>query len=141
MKSHAPLFLLLLAAAGCAQPVNNSQTLPPASPPPAQQSAAPDKRIVINPSLQRFIQVVKTTSATGPEGYLKIQLDVLNRSDTPHQFRYSIDWLDGDGAELPLAANGFLDWMLLAHETSSIAATAPSPAAKDFRVTFRGVGQ
>jgi len=37
---------------------------------------------------------------------------------------------------LPLAALSWLPWSLLSHETSMLAATAPTPAAKDFRVTF-----
>ena len=91
-----------------------------------------------DPSLEGLIRVVKVNPATRVDGYLKIQVVVQNGSDAPRRFSYSIDWLDGNGAVMPLAGNGFLEWMLLAHETSSITALAPTPAAMDFRITFLG---
>ncbi|MGA2175147.1 MAG: YcfL family protein [Verrucomicrobiota bacterium] len=138
MKTTAPLLFVLLAAAGCAAPVTKTETAPP---PPAARQAAGDKRVLTDPSLDRAIHVVKVQTAAGAEGFLKIQVDVENRSDAPRRFSYSIEWLDGDGGPLPLASNGFLDWMLRAHESSSIAATAPTPVAKDFRITFAGPAQ
>ncbi len=120
-------FLLLLAAAGCSAPVNKTESAPP-----------PDKRITIDPSLAGALRVLKVQSATGAEGYLKIQVDVENRSAAPRRFSYSIDWLDANGSLLPQLSNGFLKWMLRGRETSSIAATAPDSLAKDFRITFRG---
>jgi uncharacterized protein YcfL len=71
-----------------------------------------------------------------PEGYLKIQLNVQNLTGAPKHFRYRIDWYDQDGQGLPLAGATAMDWMLLSHETSFLAATSPTPAAKDFRVIF-----
>jgi hypothetical protein len=149
MKPPAPLLFVWLAATGCAPAVNNSQPFPPAAappvraaaPPPVHAAAAPAKRVIIDPSLESALQVVKATTARGAEGYLKIQVDVENRSEAPRPFRYCIEWLDGDGAVLTMAGNGFLEWMLRGHETSSIAATAPTPAATDFRITFLGPAQ
>ena len=92
--------------------------------------------MVIDPALAHAIQIVAIKSTTGPEGYLKIQLNVQNLTDSPKRFSYRIDWFDREGLELPLAASVSLPWMLLSRETSFLAATAPTPAAKDFRVTF-----
>jgi hypothetical protein len=39
-----------------------------------------------------------------------------------------------------MADSSLLPWMLLGHEVSFLAATAPTPAAKDFRITFVGPG-
>jgi uncharacterized protein YcfL len=157
MKPFAPLFFAWLAATGCASSVNTSnsfktsQPSPPPAPPPLQQPARPaappapapatDKRVVIDPSLAQALHAVKVQSSLGAEGYLKVQVDVENRSEAPLRFSYSMEWLDGNGAVLPLAGNGFLDWMLRAHETSSIGVTAPTPTAKDFRITFLGRGR
>lgn len=108
---------------------------PPVATPPAPQ-AEEDKRAVIAPSLAAALHMVRIQAAKGAEGFLKIQVDVENRSDAPQSFRYAIEWLNANGDVLPLAGNGFLDWMLRAHETSTIAVTAPTAAAKDFRIVF-----
>ena len=126
------LFLLLAAAAGC---VTSVETVKPPAPPPPRQTIM-DKRVVIDPVLDHVIHIVGIKSTTGPEGYLKIQLDIQNLTDAPRQFSYRFDWFDQDGLDLPMAASPPIPWMLLSHETSFLAATAPTPAAKDFRVTF-----
>ncbi len=135
-------FGILLLAAGCATRVENAGLPgPTASQPAAHQPATPsqaasDKRVVMDPALEHAIHVVRIKSATGPAGYLRIQLNVENLTDSPRQFSYRIEWVDQYGQDLPLAALAWLPWTLLSHETSMLAATAPTPAAKDFRVTF-----
>jgi uncharacterized protein YcfL len=142
MKMVKAFLILLLVTAGCVTHVETVQLPPPGASPPAPASPAPqrqtatDKRVVIIPPLDRAIHIVRIKSATGPEGYLKIQLNVQNLTDSPKRFTYHIDWLDHDGLELPMAASVSLPWMLLGRETSFLAATAPTPAARDFRVTF-----
>jgi uncharacterized protein YcfL len=134
--------ILLLAAAGCVTRVETVQlpqpdaSHPEPASPAAQRQTVADKRVVIDPALDHVIHIVGITSTTGPAGYLKIQLNVQNLTDAPKQFNYRIEWFDRDGLDLPLAASASLPWMLLSHETSFLAATAPTPAAKDFRVTF-----
>jgi uncharacterized protein YcfL len=129
--------ILLLAAAGCVTRVEPVQPSHPATPQPAAQPrTVTDKRVVMDPALGHAIHIVGIKSATGPEGYLKIQLNVQNLTDSPRQFSYRIVWFDRDGQELPLAALAPLPWTLLSRETSLLAATAPTPAAKDFRITF-----
>jgi uncharacterized protein YcfL len=136
------LILLLAAATGCVTRVETVQLPQPGAsrPEPASPAAQPqtvtDKRVVIDPALEQAIHIVGIKSTTGPEGYLKIQLNIQNLTDSPKQFSYRIDWFDRDGLDLPMAASAPLPWMLLSHETSFLAATAPTPAAKDFRVTF-----
>jgi uncharacterized protein YcfL len=109
------------------------------APAPLPQPTAADKQIVIDPAVAGALRAVKVQwSTTGVEGYLKIQVDVENRSDVSQRFRYAIEWLNGNGAILPQGGNSFLDWMLMPHETSTIVATAPTAAAKDFRLLFVG---
>jgi uncharacterized protein YcfL len=137
MKIAMPFVILLLAAAGCVTRVETVKLPQPgASQPAAQPQTVTDKRVVIDPALDKAIRIVGIKSTTGPEGYLKIQLNVQNLTGSPRRFSYRIDWFDRDGQELPMAASALLPWMLLSHETSFLAATAPTPAAKDFRVTF-----
>jgi uncharacterized protein YcfL len=131
------LILLLAAAAGC---VTRVETAAPPHPAAAQPAPRPqpvtDKRVAIDPVLANVIQVVGIKSTIGTEGYLRIQMNVQNLAGSPKQFSYRINWFDGEGQELPMANSAPLTWMLLSHETSLLAATAPTPAARDFRVFF-----
>ena len=139
---RAILIVLLVVSGGCVtrierteppRPVNPAGSTPP---PVTQAQPGADKRVVIDSSLTKFIKIVRITSKMSPEGYLKIQLNVQNLTGAPKHFRYRIDWYDQDGQGLPLAGATAMDWMLLSHETSFLAATSPTPAAKDFRVIF-----
>jgi uncharacterized protein YcfL len=132
------LILLLVAAGGC---VTRVETLEPPHPVEAQPQTVTDKRVVIDPALDHVIRIVGIKSTPGSEGFLKIQLNVLNLSNSSERFSYCIDWFDKDGLALSRASSAPMPWMLLSHETSFLAATAPTPTAKDFRVTFIGPGK
>jgi uncharacterized protein YcfL len=80
--------------------------------------------------------VVNVRLTNPPGGFLKIQVNVRNKTESPQRFRYRIEWFDQDGTRLPLADGGFVPWMLLPRETSSIAVTAPARDAADFEVAF-----
>jgi hypothetical protein len=90
---------------------------------------------VLAPGLERVLQVVSVALTNPPDAYLKIQVNVQNKTDVSQWFRYRIEWFDKDGAPLPLAGE-FTRWMLLPHEMSSIAATSPAAAALDFEIAF-----
>ena len=125
----------VLWAVGCAAPAGPATSAPPAPPPP-QRPSAPDPRFVLAPGLERVLQVVSVGLTNPPGAFLKIQVNVQNRTQSPLRFRYRIEWFDKDGAPLPLDGGVFIPWMLLPRESSSIAATAPAPAAVDFGIAF-----
>jgi hypothetical protein len=130
-------------AGGCAAPAGTAGTAgaaTPAPPPPPPQSAA-DQRFVLAPELERVLQVVSVGLTNPPGGFLKIQVNVQNRTQAPQWFRYGLEWFDKDGAQLPLAGGEFTPWMLLPGEMSSIAATAPAPTAVDFGIAFVPYGK
>jgi uncharacterized protein YcfL len=106
----------------------------PVSPPQSLSSA--DQRFVLAPELEGVLQVVKVGLTHPPGTFLKIQINVQNKTDAPARFRYRIEWFDKDGALLPLAGEKFMPWMLLPRETSSIAATALASSAEDFEIAF-----
>jgi uncharacterized protein YcfL len=137
MKLAMSFAFMLLAAAGCATHATKAEPPHRVAPQPAAQSqAVTDSRVVMDPALEHAIHVVRIKAEPGAAGYLRIQLNVQNLTDSPKHFSYRIEWFDRDGGELPLAALSWLPWTLLSHETSLLAATAPTPAARDFRVTF-----
>jgi uncharacterized protein YcfL len=130
-------------AVGCAAPAGPSGPTAPARPaprPPPSPSAA-DQRYLLAPELERILQVEKVHLTNSPGGFLKIQVNVMNKTQAPQWFAYRIDWFDQDGARLPLADKEFTPWMLLAGEKSLIAATAPAPSAVDFEIAFVPYGK
>jgi uncharacterized protein YcfL len=135
MKTTMSFLILLLAVSGCVPMSQTTQPVYPAVPP---RQAVVDKRVVIDPTLENIIQIVGVKSTLSTDGFLKIQVDVQSMIDSPKQFNYRIDWFDREGQELPMAASATMSWMLLSHETSFLAATSPTPAARDFRITFLG---
>lgn len=141
-----PIIVALVWLTGCAHsvpgPVEPSRPTTvsppgfrPAVPPPVSAEVNADKRVVFSPSLQNALKVTDIRSTAGMQGYLKIQVNIQNTTGAPKKFSYRIEWFDSDGQPLPLASAAD-QWMLLAHETSVIAATAPTPAAKDFGIAF-----
>jgi len=165
MKEKKPILILLLTVvAGCVTHVESTerikpetqsqaaqaqpqlQTPPsepklPAPPPQPKPPTAADKRVVIAPLLAHDICVISITATTGSAGFLRIQVNVQSLVDSSRQFNYRIDWFDSNGMDLPMAASATTPWMLLSHESSLLAATAPTPAARDFRVTFLPAGE
>jgi hypothetical protein len=129
----------VVLAGGCAAPANMAGTATPVQTtvqPPAQSQPASDKRFIIAPELQGVLQVLSVSLTNPPGAYLKIQFNVTNKTGALQQFRYRIDWFDKDGGRLPLGSDDFIPWMLMPHEFSSIAATAPAPMAADFGIAF-----
>jgi uncharacterized protein YcfL len=128
-----PLLGLVLAG-GCVTHQETVQTPYP----PVERPTVQDKRIVIDPALSKAIRIVGVKSSVGLEGFLKIQVNVQSMLDSFLQFRYRITWIDAAGNDLPMADSILLHWSLLAHETSFLGATSPTPSARSFRLTFLG---
>ena len=124
---HAALILLVISLAGVIQPAE-------AAPPVASQNAD-DKRVLIVPKLRGILKITRVTASGGARGFLKIQVNVKNTTDSMQHFSYRIEWFDAYGDALAMATTS-IPWKLRPHEESSIAASAPSPAARDFGMAF-----
>jgi hypothetical protein len=140
---------IVVLTAGCGTPSHSpSPQAPTASPagPQAPQvqfspnnplsGGNPDKRYVIAPELLNIIRVADVRLSKSDDGYLKIQVNVQNLTDTRQQFRYRIDWFNSYGDRLKIGDEQFTLWMLMPRETSVIAVTAPSPTAADCGIAF-----
>jgi uncharacterized protein YcfL len=119
---------------GCATPPGPAALAPP--PPPAPSQSAADQRFVIASALEPVIHVVSVRLIHPRGDFLKIQVNVQNKTEAPQRFHYRIEWFDADGVQLQFVGGEFRPWALLPHETSSIAATAPTHAAADFEIEF-----
>jgi len=111
-------------------------TPPTSVPPPISNQSSADRRFVLSPELEPVIRVLSVRLIHPPRDFLKIQVNVQNKTDVPRRFRYRIEWFDADGERLPLPGGELRSWTLLPHEMSSIAVTAPAHAAADFEIAF-----
>jgi hypothetical protein len=129
-------------AGGCAAPVGTAATATASTTtttgktiPSSSQSDA-DQRFVLAPGLERFLQVVSVRSTRPPGAFLKIQINLRNKTEQSQWFHYRIDWFDEDGTRLPQGGWELTPWMLLPNEMSSIVATSPTRTAVDFGIAF-----
>ena len=132
MKTIAPTLLLLLACAGC---VSNVNTLEPAQP-TAQAAVVADKRVISNPDLESAVHVLAVHTSTQPQGFFRVDLQVQNATSSRQSFSYRFDWVDQNGLAIELPTEVALPMTLEGRETTTIGAIAPTPLARDFRVTF-----
>jgi|GEM_PF-261879 len=124
---------LALAMAGCATHDNFPQP-PPNAPAPAA-SAANDKRITTNPSFDAVARVLSVSESPGLEGFLKVEFQIQNTTQSVQSVGYRINWTDRNGAPVDIASP-VPPMTLMPGETAPVVALAPSPVATDFRASF-----
>src|SRR5438309_1545688 len=80
-------------------------TVEPAQP-VAQRQMLADKRVVTDSTLNRHVNILGVNTATGAAGFLKIQVELRNRTRSPQSFTYRVEWFDENGMiiSLPTAA-------------------------------------
>jgi uncharacterized protein YcfL len=110
-------------------------TLEPAQP-VAQRAMLADKRVITDTSLYSRVRILGVNTATGPAGFLKIQVEVENTTLSRQAFTYRVEWFDEQGMIINLPTMTAIPRTLEARETASITATAPTDRAKDFRIKF-----
>lgn len=123
--------VVVLTFTGC-KTVN---TLEPAQP-AAQREMLSDKRVITDSSLNRSVRILGVNQVTGPAGFLKIQVDLLNTTSSRQLFSYRVEWFDENAMIIELPTKTAIPRTLEGRETISITATAPTPRAKDFRIQF-----
>lgn len=135
MKSSLSTLLLfaLVAGAGCRSTQMN--TMEPAQP-AAQREMISDKRVLKDQSLNKAVNIVGVNSAVGEGGFLKIQVEVENRSRSLKSFTYTVEWFDENSMLIELPTAHARPRSLEGGEIAVITATAPTPRARDFRIKF-----
>ncbi|HWD19319.1 MAG TPA: YcfL family protein [Verrucomicrobiae bacterium] len=132
MKKLFALLCTLPALAGCMSSVNTTEPLQPSASP----QAVVDKRVITDPGLDNAAQVTGVYSSTGPQGFLKVELRVQNQTHARQAFSYRFAWMDQNGMTIDLPTATAIPVTLEGRETTALVAMAPTPLAKDFRVTF-----
>ena|ERR1051325_11008734 len=135
MKTNkfVPAFAAAILAAGFITGCTTVNTVEPAQP-VAQRQMLSDKHVVTDASLNRRVNILGVNTATGPEGFLKIQVELQNTTRSVQAFTYRVEWFDENGMIINLPTAAAIPRTLEGRETISITATAPTPKAKDFRL-------
>ena len=121
----------ILLSAGCTT-VNTVESAQPT----AQRQMLPDKRVITDATLNRHVNILGVNAATGAGGFLKIQVDIQNRTSSLQSFTYRVEWFDENGMIINLPTASAIPRSIEGKETMSITATAPTERAKDFRIKF-----
>ena len=124
---------VLVGLTGCRSTSVN--TLEPASQ-TGQTQMISDQRVLTDQTLNNIVRIVGVNTATGAEGFLKIQVQMENRTRKARSFTYRVEWFDENGMLIDLPTAVARPRTIEAREVAVINATAPTPRAKDFRIKF-----
>ena len=126
----AALFAVALAAAGCHDTVNSVQNAQVTN----QRNMIADQRVVSDSSLNRKVGVVGINTAMTPGGFLKVQVELLNRTSSSTSFNYHFEWFDQNGMQINGPSTAVISDQIDGKESKFISAIAPLETAKDFRL-------
>ena len=92
-----------------------------------------DRRVTVSPDLGMAVWVTDVRLAKGPSSHFTLQANVVNNTDGVMRMEYRVDWLDATGSAIPSIVSTWQPMSAAAREVVPLQATAPSPAAVDFR--------
>ena len=92
-----------------------------------------DRRVTVSPDLGVAVWVTDVRLAKGPSSHFTLQANVVNNTDGVMRMEYRVDWLDATGSAIPSVVSTWQPMSAAAREVVPLPATAPSPAAVDFR--------
>ena len=116
MKTKIALFLLAAAFAlvGCA-------------------SHVADRRITIDKDVTDRIQVISVNTSTVGSDMLKVQVELLNKTEKLQRFVYQFEWYDRDGMQMSTLSSLMPD-EVDPGQSKFISGVAPTPSVTDFRL-------
>ena len=92
-----------------------------------------DRRVTVSPDLGTAVWVTDVRLTKGPSSHFTLQANVVNNTDGVMRMEYRVDWLDATGSAIPSVVSTWQPMSAAAREVVPLQATAPSPAAVDFR--------
>ena len=95
-----------------------------------------DKRIVTDATLNRAVSIVDVAQQILPDGLLKVQVDVLNRSTGVKEFNYKFEWRDKNGFVIKTPTSIYIPKQIEGKGRMALQGIAPERRATDFRVYF-----
>ena len=92
-----------------------------------------DRRVTVAPDLGAAVWVTDVRLAKGPSSHFTMQANVANNTDGVMRMEYRVDWLDATGTVIPSVVSTWQPMSAAPRQVVPLQATAPSPAAVDFR--------
>jgi uncharacterized protein YcfL len=137
MKRNIQLILLVcfLISAASFSSCTTVNTVERESPVGTRQMIA-DKRVVTDSSLNKKVSIVGLNESTTNGGFLRVQIEVLNRKNSMQNFSYLIEWFDMNGMLMNTPASVWIPRQIEGQETLTITTVAPTTTARDFRIKF-----
>lgn len=103
----------------------------------ADKSARPayihDARVVTDHSLEGKVVVASLAVAPSPSGLLRVQVTLLNRSNSIQAPYCLMEWVDEYAMKIDTASGGWSQQQLMPRESLPLTFIAPTAGAKDFR--------
>lgn len=116
---------------GCSSTINTIE--------PVESKAHPqiigDKRITTDSAVAEYAYVASVNKQI-VNGLLKIQLKIVNKTNSYRAVNYKFAWFDKNGMQVQTPTSAWQTLALEGRETKYISAVAPTPNANDFTVKF-----
>ena len=128
IRSRA-LSVALLALAACSSPkVNTVES--------AKPSDDAYQKIVFSDQLDRKVRIQSVNTKT-TDGFLQVQVELLNLTQDKTTFEYAYEWFDADGMQVAPSTSIWTQATVYPGETRAFPATAGTKAATDFRFKIK----
>ncbi len=106
--------------------------------PEAEKSMVDDKRVITDSGLDDIVYIAGVNQTRTETGLLKIQVELVNRTEAARNFNYKFEWYDASGMVIGTPAPVWIASVIDAGEAKFISAVAPSSKAVDFRLKLLG---
>lgn len=126
----------ILAGAGCSTNQNGVNTVEPANPVYVERSI-PDKRVIRDHETARAVAVLKVIDGSSDTGLARIGVEVQNLTRSVYRFNYRFDWFDHQGLPVATPTATMLSQTIEAGQVFTLLSVAPTPNAKDFRLSIQ----
>jgi len=129
--------ILAATAILCAWGCSSMNTVERANPQSAKKMVD-DKRVITDGNLDDIAFIAGVNETRTPTGLLKIQVELVNRTEAVRNFNYCFEWVDAQGMQIASPAPVWITSAIDAGESKYVSAVAPSPNAVDFRLKLLG---
>ena len=120
----------LLAVSGCKTTVNSVENAQKEG----QRQMVSDSRVITDGSLNKKVSIVGVNQSMTPGGFLKVQVELLNKTRSYQAFNYRFEWFDANGMQMDSLSPAVIPSTIEGKESKFISAVAPTAACKDFRL-------
>lgn len=130
------LALLLLVGTGCNTNQHGVNTVEPSNPAYVRHTI-PDKRVIRDRETARAVSVLQVIDGTTDTGLARVGVEVQNLRRSVFRFNYRFDWFDAQGLPVSTPTATMISQQIEAGQVLVLTSVAPTPQAKDFRLTVQ----